>query len=171
MTTRTARATRPHIVVVMTDQQKATAIDLYGGPVRAPHLGRIAAQGLLYEQAYTPHPLCVPARVSFWTGRWPHSTGARTNETPMPRGETHFAAVLHGAGYTLGHCGKNHCFTPEDFERYFAHVFEAGHGDRVGPGVTQVRSGPPQPPMAPGTGLCRPVARVRAEPPQASATY
>ena len=61
---------RPNIVVVMTDQQKATAIDLYGGPVRTPNLGRLAADGLLYEHAFTPHPLCVPARVSFWTGRW-----------------------------------------------------------------------------------------------------
>jgi hypothetical protein len=73
----------------LTDQQKATAIDLYGGPVRTPQLGRLAADGILYEQAFTPHPLCVPARVSMWTGRYPHSHGARTNEIPMPRAETH----------------------------------------------------------------------------------
>ena len=76
---------QPHLLVIMTDQQKATASELYGGPVRTPHLARIASQGVLYERAYTPHPLCVPARVSLWTGRWPHAHGARTNETPMPR--------------------------------------------------------------------------------------
>jgi arylsulfatase A-like enzyme len=167
-------ARRPHIVVVMTDQQKATAIDLYGGPVRTPNLGRLAADGLLYEHAFTPHPLCVPARVSFWTGRWPHSTGARTNEIPMPRTETHFAALLQEAGYTLGHFGKNHCFTGEDFDRYFTRVFEAGHGDRIGPGLTRVRSAP-RPPAPPDSrrerGMRRPVARVRSEPPEQSATY
>ncbi|MGH2369461.1 MAG: sulfatase family protein, partial [Chloroflexota bacterium] len=166
---------RPHVVMVMTDQQKATAVDLYGGPVRTPQLSRLAAGGLLYEQAYTPHPLCVPARVAFWTGRWPHNTGARTNETPMPRGETHLAALLHDAGYTLGHFGKNHCFTLEDFDRSFTRVFEAGHGDRIGPGVTRVRSAPR--PAAPARalvrhdGIQRPVARVRTEPPEESATY
>ncbi|MDQ3702110.1 MAG: sulfatase-like hydrolase/transferase [Chloroflexota bacterium] len=159
----------------MTDQQKATAIDLYGGPVRTPHLARLAADGTLYQHAFTPHPLCVPARVAFWTGRWPHSTGARTNETPMPRGETHLAGLLHGAGYRLGHFGKNHCFTQEDFDRYFDHVFLAAHGDRFGPGVSMVRSAVAPPPdpasLPPEPGFRRPVARVRPEPPQASATY
>jgi arylsulfatase A-like enzyme len=163
---------RPHLVIVMTDQQKATAVDLYGGPVRTPQLARLAAQGLLYEHAFTPHPLCVPARVAFWTGRWPHATGARTNEIPMPRGETHLAAILHQAGYTLGHFGKNHCFTLEDFDRYFTRVFEAGHGDRVGPGMTRVRSAPrPSTPVFSGDGMRRPVARVKDAPPERSATY
>jgi arylsulfatase A-like enzyme len=163
---------KPHLLVIMTDQQKATASALYGGPVRTPHLARIAAEGVLYERAYTPHPLCVPARVSLWTGRWPHAHGARTNETPMPRAETHFARVLHEHGYVLGHFGKNHCFTPEDFDACFDRVFEAGHGDAIGPGITSVRSAPPARPMMPDPGgLRRPVARVRDEPPQESATY
>ena len=136
----TPPARRPNVLLLMTDQQKATASELYGGPVRTPHLARIASQGLLYERAYTPHPLCVPARVSLWTGRWPHAHGARTNETPMPRAETHLAQLLHGAGYRLGHFGKNHCFTQEDFDACFDRTFLAGHGDRFEPGVTMVRS-------------------------------
>ena len=162
---------RPNILVIMTDQQKASVIELYGGQVHTPHLTRLAQQGLLFQHAYTPHPLCVPARVSFWTGRWPHSTGARTNEIPMPEGETHFAQILHQQGYTLGHFGKNHCFTPEDFSRYFSRVFEAGHGDRVAPGATQVNTGPAKHQIVPDTGMRRPVARVRSEPPEQSATY
>lgn len=35
--------TRPHLLVIMTDQQKATAVEQYGGPVRAPKLDRIVA--------------------------------------------------------------------------------------------------------------------------------
>ena len=163
---------QPNFIIVMTDQQKATAIDLYGGQVKTPNLARLVADGILYERCYTPHPLCVPARVSFWTGRWPHSHGARANETPMPAGETHFACVLHDHGYTLGHFGKNHCFTQEDFDRYFDRVFLAGHGDRIADGVTMVYSGPQrdQPQPDPGT-VRRPVAVVRSEPPEESATY
>lgn len=166
---------RPNVVVIMTDQQKATAIDLYGGPVRTPHLSRLAAQGTLYERAFTPHPLCVPARIAFWTGRWPHTTGARTNEIPMPRGETHLPQLLHGAGYRLGHFGKNHCFTADDFDRYFDRVFLAGHSDRFGPDVTMVNSTMPGTPtpaaLSTEDGFRRPVARLRAEPPEESATY
>ena len=82
------------------------------------------------------------------------------------------ARVLHEHGYVLGHFGKNHCFTPEDFDACFDRVFEAGHGDAIGPGITSVRSVPPVRPMVPDPGgLRRPVARVRDEPPQESATY
>ncbi|HEU5317298.1 MAG TPA: sulfatase-like hydrolase/transferase, partial [Chloroflexota bacterium] len=117
-------------------------------------------------------PLCVPARISLWTGRWPHSHGARTNEIPMPPQETHFARLLHEHGYTLAHFGKNHCFTPDDLDRYFDHVFLAGHGDRVAEGVTMVHSGPQRGQPVPDTGgVRRPVATVRAEPPEQSATY
>ncbi len=162
---------QPNLLVIMTDQQKATAIDLYGGQVRTPNLSRLVADGILYEQAYTPHPLCVPARVSFWTGRWPHQHGARTNEIPMPRGETHFARVLRDHGYRLGHFGKNHCFTQEDFDTCFDRVFLAGHGDNLGPNVTQVYSGPLRGEPQPDEGMRRPVARVRSEPKEESATY
>jgi len=159
----------------MTDQQKASATEHYGGPVHTPNLDRIVAQGILYERAYTPHPLCVPARISFWTARWPHSHGARTNEIAMPAGETHFARVLHENGYVLGHFGKNHCFTREDLDTYFERVFLAGHGDTFGPEVTMVRSAPPGPPnpasLISHEGISRPQSRVRSEPPEESATY
>ncbi len=173
---------RPNVLLLMTDQQKATAGELYGGPVRTPHLARIASQGMLYERAYTPHPLCVPARVSLWTGRWPHAHGARTNETPMPRAETHLAQLLHGAGYRLGHFGKNHCFTQEDFDACFDRTFFAGHGDRFEPGVTMIRSqlAPPRSESRFATapagysehwGFRRPTAHTRSEPREESATY
>ncbi len=56
----------PNILVIMTDQQKATAIQMYGNPdVPAPALERLAARGIRFDQCYTPHPLCVPSRVSF----------------------------------------------------------------------------------------------------------
>ncbi len=120
-------AKRPNILVLMTDQQKATAIRLYGNPdVPTPALERLAARGVRYDQCYTPHPLCVPARVSFWTGRYPHRHGARTNEILMPPEEHHFARGLHEAGYTLALFGKDHCFRPAD-QALFAHRYVFSH--------------------------------------------
>jgi arylsulfatase A-like enzyme len=108
-------ARRPNVLLIMTDQQKATAIRMYGNPdVPTPALERLAARGIRYDQCYTPHPLCVPARVSFWTGRYSHETGSRTNEIPMPAGASHFARTLKEAGYRLALVGKNHCFEGED---------------------------------------------------------
>jgi arylsulfatase A-like enzyme len=83
--------------------------------------------------------------------------------------------VLREAGYELSLFGKNHCFTREDLDRYFDSVFLAGHGDRFGPDVTMVQSAlPPQPnpaALSTRTGYLRPVARVRSEPPEESATH
>jgi arylsulfatase A-like enzyme len=119
--------TRPNLLVVMTDQQKATSLGLYGNPdLRTPALEEMAGRGLLYRHAFTPHPLCVPARVSLWTGRYPHQHGSRSNEIFMPENEPHAARVLKQAGYTLALVGKNHCFRKNDLA-LFDHVYLAGH--------------------------------------------
>ena len=45
----------------MVDQMKAMASHLWGNAQSpTPQLARLAARGVLYERAYTPHPLCVP---------------------------------------------------------------------------------------------------------------
>jgi arylsulfatase A-like enzyme len=116
------------VVVIMADQMKATASHLYGnGFCRTPGLARLASGGTTFARAFTPQPLCVPARVSLWTGRWPHSHGARRNETPMPPGERHAFRVWHDAGFELGLIGKNHCFEDPADQALFGVWCEIGH--------------------------------------------
>ena len=106
---------RPNILVIMTDQQRATASHLYGNSFcQTPAMARLAAAGILYQNAITPHPLCVPGRISFWTAQYPHAHGGRRNETLMPAGATHAFRLWKEAGYTTGLIGKNHCFEQED---------------------------------------------------------
>jgi arylsulfatase A-like enzyme len=125
--------TQPNILVIMTDQQKATASALYGNPFcPTPHLARLAQDGVLYERAYTPHPLCMPARVSLWTGQWPHSHGGRRNETPMPAGAPHAFRLWKEAGYHTGLIGKNHCFADAADLDLFDTWCEISHGGLPG---------------------------------------
>jgi arylsulfatase A-like enzyme len=103
----------------MSDQQKATASHLYGNQrVPTPSLERLAGSGVLYEQAHTPHPLCMPARVSMWSGLYSHTHGGRTNRTPMPRGVGHAFSTWKANGYCTGLIGKNHCFEGEDLDLF-----------------------------------------------------
>lgn len=113
-------ADRPNVLVIMTDQQKATASHLYGNPTcETPQLARLAREGVRYHHAFTPHPLCVPARIAFWTGQYPHQHGGRRNETLMPSGATHAWQSWKAAGYTTGLIGKNHCFVePTDLDLF-----------------------------------------------------
>lgn len=119
---------RPNVLVIMVDQMKATASHLYGSPFcETSSLERLARSGVLYRHAFTPHPLCVPARVSMWTGRYPHAHGARRNETLMPPGEAHAFRLWHEAGYRTGLIGKNHCFDDPADVRLFDTWCEIGH--------------------------------------------
>ena len=100
---------QPNILVIMTDQQKATSSHLYGSTFcETPSLARLAEEGVLYEHAYTPHPLCVPARVSLWTGRYAHQHGSRRNETWMSPDALHAFKIWKEEGYHCGLIGKNH---------------------------------------------------------------
>lgn len=128
----------PNVVVIMSDQMKATATHLYGNPFcETPSLGRLANEGVLYEHAFTPHPLCVPARVSLWTSQYPHSHGSRRNQTLMPGDAVHAFRLWQEAGYHTGLIGKNHCFeTAEDVGRFDVWC-EVGHGGLPGSGETK----------------------------------
>ncbi|MEO2004948.1 MAG: sulfatase-like hydrolase/transferase, partial [Candidatus Poribacteria bacterium] len=126
--------TRPNVLIVMTDQQKATSSHLYGSTFcETPSLERLANEGTLFENAFTPHPLCVPARVSFWLSQWPHTHGARRNQTMMPQGANHAARIWHDHGYRLGLIGKNHCFEAQEDVHLFDTWMPIGPGAREAP--------------------------------------
>ena len=106
---------RPNVLFIVADQLKWSGLRMYSEiGVETPSLERLAGSGVTYRHAITPHPLCVPARTSMMTGRYPHSTGCRRNETLMPSSETHAFQFWRDAGYTTGLIGKNHCFVTEE---------------------------------------------------------
>ncbi len=106
---------RPNVLFIVADQLKWSGLRMYSEiGVETASLERLAERGVTYRHAITPHPLCVPARTSMMTGRYPHSTGCRRNETLMPPNETHAFQFWRDAGYTTGLIGKNHCFVTEE---------------------------------------------------------
>jgi len=103
---------RPNILLLFTDQQRADTIHAAGNPIiHTPHLDRLAREGVLFECAYTPSPVCVPARCSLITGQYPHNTDCTDNGDPMPEDRPTFMQVLADAGYRTHGIGKMH-FTP-----------------------------------------------------------
>lgn len=105
----------PNVLFIMADQMKATILRMYSEiGIETPTLERLASEGVRFEHAITPHPLCVPARTSVMTGRYPHSTGCRRNETLMPENEQHAFRIWKDNGFTTGLIGKNHCFIEPD---------------------------------------------------------
>jgi len=104
---------QPNILLLFTDQQRHDTIHAAGNPIiRTPHLDRLAREGVLFRSAYTPSPVCVPARCSMIYGQYPHRTGCADNGDPMPTDRPSIMDLLRGAGYRTHGIGKMH-FTPD----------------------------------------------------------
>ncbi|MHC4405794.1 MAG: sulfatase family protein [Planctomycetota bacterium] len=107
-----AESTRPNVLLIMTDQQAADAMSCRIGQqaLRTPAMDGLAAEGMLFANAYCANPLCVPSRTSTFTGRYPHTTGVQTNKTkPLdPAAFPCLGTVFRRAGYDTGYVGKWH---------------------------------------------------------------
>lgn len=72
-----------NILLIMADQFAAHALTRSrpeDAHFTTPNLDRLAAGATIFTQAYTPFPLCVPARSSMITGRYPHQLGIMSNK-------------------------------------------------------------------------------------------
>jgi arylsulfatase A-like enzyme len=118
----------PNVIVIMADQLKANASHLYGDAFcRTPALQRLADDGVLFEHAFTPHPLCLPARVSLWSSQYSRTHGARRNQSVMPPGQKHAFRIWQEHGFHTALIGKNHCFDVTDSLRWFDTWNEISH--------------------------------------------
>ena len=105
----------PNVIFIISDEMKATSLKMYSEyGVETPKLENLAKNGVLYKNAITPHPLCVPARTSLVTSRFPSSTGCRRNETFLPLTETHVFEIWKTLGFNNGLIGKNHCYQQKE---------------------------------------------------------
>jgi arylsulfatase A-like enzyme len=108
-----------NVVIIMVDQQSASALPMYGNPVvEAPTLTGLAEEGCLFTSAFTSCPQCLPARATLFTGQYPSAHGSLDNNIYLASGRRHLLALLKEAGYRTGLTGKNHCFGPEDLRRF-----------------------------------------------------
>jgi len=111
-------ADRPNVVFIMTDQQCADAMSCRMGPqyLKTPAMDSLARRGMVFTRAYSPNPLCMPARNSIFTGRYPHETGVTRNE-PVKLDAAEFVDMgtyFRQAGYHTAYFGKRHvCFKVE----------------------------------------------------------
>ncbi|MBS3735213.1 MAG: sulfatase-like hydrolase/transferase [Phycisphaerae bacterium] len=102
-------ARRPNILVFFSDQQRWDTCGCYGQPLDiTPNLDRMASEGVRFDLAFTPQPVCGPARAAIQTGKYPTEIGCHTNHRRLPGDETTIAHRLRAAGYEAGYIGKWH---------------------------------------------------------------
>ena len=58
---------RPNILLLFSDQHAQLAGCFGDSVVRTPNIDRLASEGLTFDNAYCPSPICLPSRMSFQT--------------------------------------------------------------------------------------------------------
>ena len=102
---------RPNIIWLMAEDI-STDLEVYGMPnVKTPHLNRMAAQGIRFDNAFVTNPICSPSRSAMMVGTHQVITNShhhRSNrKIPLDPQFKPFTKLLRDAGYTaiLGHHG------------------------------------------------------------------
>ena len=110
---------RPNILFIMADQLTAPALPFYRhATVKTPHLSRLAANGVVFENAYCNSPLCAPSRFSMMTGQLPSRIGAYDNAALFPAEIPTLAHYLRNQGYHTCLVGKMHFVGPDQLHGF-----------------------------------------------------
>ncbi len=98
----------------MSDEHDPAVSGCYGHPlVQTPNLDRLAAEGVLFENAYCNNPICVPSRMSFLTGKFASDVNVYDNGSPLASDIPTFAHYLEASGYDTTLCGRMHMVGPD----------------------------------------------------------
>ena len=137
-TAREKRANRVNVLFLMTDEQHWRSLSSTGNPyIETPHMDRLGAEGVRFNNATCVTPYCSPSRASILTGVYPHRHGILLNVSPgrntqpaLPQDAfSNTESMLHAQGYATGHRGKWHLGDKGDFGCYESMGY-AGSGNQ-----------------------------------------
>lgn len=122
--------TPSNVLLLLSDEQDAHALGCAGHRfVHTPHLDALAAGGTRFTNAFTPSPICVPARASLATGRWVHQDGYWDNAMGYDGRVRGWGHALLDAGHRVESIGKLHyadARAPTGFSHQHAPMHLAG---------------------------------------------
>ena len=67
---------QPNILWIVAEDLSAYIPSFGDSTIITPHLSKLAAEGVCYDNFYSPHPVCAPARAAIITGMYANSIGA-----------------------------------------------------------------------------------------------
>ena len=108
----TAAASRPNILVIVSEDN-GQELGCYGNQhVKTPVLNGLAAEGVRFHNAYVPQAGCSQSRAAYLTGLYPHQNGqiglATWKFRMYDEAQPNLVRSLHDAGYRTGIIGKIH---------------------------------------------------------------
>ena len=100
-------STKPNIVLIQSDSMDGRIMGCAGHPAAStPNLDRMAAEGVLFRDAYCNSPQCCPSRASMWSGKHVFSCEAWNNHKGLAPADPTFQTCLDDAGYHTAIIGR-----------------------------------------------------------------
>ena len=100
---------KPNILFIMADQFRADALGSIGGYCLTPNLDLIASRGTTFLNAYANSAECIPSRLSFATGLYPHEVGVDRNiSCTLNPSVPNWMKSVQSSGYRTALIGKSH---------------------------------------------------------------
>jgi len=127
-----AAASKPNILLIVSDDQGWADVGYHGSPIKTPNLDRLAREGVELDQHYAA-PMCTPTRAALLTGRYWSRFGCTTpkNERVLPWQTWTVARALKQVGYTTYITGKWHLGSKTEWgPKKFG--FDYSHGSLAG---------------------------------------
>ena len=107
-----------NIIFYFTDQQRWDTCGCFGQPLDiTPNLDQLAREGVKFDNAFSPQPVCGPCRALFQTGKWPTETGCFRNNIMLPAGVKTLGSYIEEAGYETAYIGKWHLASDGELEK------------------------------------------------------
>lgn len=112
-----------NILILMADELRFDLPGFMGNRIaRTPTLDRLAKDAVIFDNAYTPSPVCVPARQCIATGKYPLHTGCERFGGDLEPGARTFARLFSEAGWLTVACGKLHHRGPDQMQGWLQRI-------------------------------------------------
>lgn len=106
-----------NILILMSDEHRADVLGFSGNSVvRTPVLDSLAADGVVFRNAYTPSPICIPSRQCIVAGQLPRTCKAQRYGDDIPPFSMTFPRRLSQYGYAAVCAGKMHHDGPDQMQ-------------------------------------------------------
>jgi choline-sulfatase len=133
-----------NLLIIISDEHRKDAMGCVGHPlVKTPNLDKLAARGCLFENAYTPSPMCVPTRAAIACGNYVHNIGYWDSATPYDGSIRSWMRQLREAGVDVASIGKLHFRSAEDDNGFSEELVPMHVVGGVGWAVGLLRENPP----------------------------
>ena len=100
---------KPNVIFLLTDDQRRDTLGVAGNAlIHTPNMDRLAAEGVLFENAFVTTAICAVSRASIFTGQYARRHGIHdfgTDFSPEQLAHT-YPLQMKAAGYRIGFIGK-----------------------------------------------------------------